>query len=194
MLVVQIQSNYQIGQYIAPHCGGRQSWRCVRRRFFDLPDRRSGGCVNANCGINFMTRIICCRSLQPPFCRSERESGGGNFPSPRAAASSAGIQAGIARSPPPASFNVYFSSNQRAARVSILPQLSHIKWKIWTAGGGGRAVGARGRVGGAGGRCLRVGARTRRSPAPRVAPLAAGRSALKVYSFSFSSAQVRAVS
>lgn len=37
------------------------------------------------------------------------------------------------------SFNVYFSSNQRAARVSILPQLSHIKWKIWSADVGARA-------------------------------------------------------
>lgn len=57
---------------------------------------------------------------------------------------STGIQFQIARSQPAGSFNVYFSSNQREERVSILPQLSHIKWKIWSAVVGGYRVSSKG--------------------------------------------------
>lgn len=123
------------------------------------------------------------KQILDSFCRS-RASGrrGGNFPPPIIQyfpTFSTGIQLRIARSQAAGSFNVYFSSNQRAARVSILPQLSHIKWKIWSADVGGPGAG-----GGRG--CLPVGARTRRSGAPEETLRSE-----QVYSFSFSSTQVR---
>lgn len=86
------------------------------------------------------------KQILDSFCRVER-AGGWQFSTPIIQyfpTFSTVIQFRIARSQPAGSFNVYFSSNQRAARVSILPQLSHIKWKIWSADVvGGRRGGAR---------------------------------------------------
>lgn len=77
------------------------------------------------------------------------------------------------------SFNVYFSSNQRTARVSILPQLSHIKWKIWSVDVGGRGWLQAGR------RAAGCGRRAWESRRVQDAPARRNKRSEQVYSFSF---------